>query len=83
MLGFYANLVVALLDVHLGEVFRACHVVQQLVSARQWVLVFEGDSVECKVVRYRISCARTTLQLRKGCAQAQSGQIGDKSPAAS
>ena len=41
---------VALLEVHLGEVFSACQVVQQLVNARQRVLVLEGDSVECAVV---------------------------------
>ena len=46
----YANFMVALLEVHLGEVFSACNVVQQLVNARQRVLVLEGDSVECAVV---------------------------------
>ena len=50
MLGFYANFVVTLLEVHLGEIFRACHIVQQLVDARQGVLVLEGDIVECAVV---------------------------------
>ena len=50
MLVVYANFVVTLLEVHLGEIFRACHIVQQLVDARPGVLVLESDSVECAVV---------------------------------
>ena len=50
MLGFYANLVVTLLEVNLGEIFRAGHMAQQLVDALQGVLVLEGDMVECAVV---------------------------------
>ena len=50
MLWLYANFVVTLLEVHIGEVFRACHVLQQLVNARKGVRALEGDSVECAVV---------------------------------
>jgi len=41
---------VALLEVHLGEVFSGCNVVQQLINARQRVRVLDGDILECAVV---------------------------------
>ena len=47
---FYAILVLALLEVRLGEVLRACHAFQQLVNARHGVRVLDGDSIECAVV---------------------------------
>ena len=47
MLGVYATFVVALREVHLGEIFRACHIVD---NVRQGVLIHEGDGIECAVV---------------------------------
>ena len=50
MLGFYANLMKPLLKVNFGEIFRAGHVVDELVNTRQGVLVLEGDFVQCAVI---------------------------------
>ena len=50
MFGFYANLMKPLLKVDFGEIFRADHVVDELVDTREGVLVLECDFVQCAVL---------------------------------
>ena len=50
MLRFDANLMVTLLQISFGKVRGTCHVVDQLLNMRQWVLVFLGDVVDGCVI---------------------------------
>ena len=75
MLRLDANLMVPLLQVHLCKELRACHIVQQLVDARERILVLLGDVVQRAVVDAHSHAAILLAREKHSCTERASRRL--------